>query len=414
MDGRWVSADFFSVFGVKPALGRDFTPGEDERGTVPVVLISQDLWQRKFSASADVLGKSLTLDDKSYTIVGVLPASFNLYRGIDVYVPIGQWNNRALQNRSAALGLHGIGRLKPGVTLEQAQADLARVMRDLADRLSRYQPRPRRESDPAEGNAGWRCPGDPVDAAGRGWVRAADRVRQRQQSLACAFDRQDARIRDSRGAGCRPVAFAPSDADREYAAGTNWRRCWDCCLPAGGREPRSRVLPTTLPRAAEIGLDGRVLLFTLAISLLTGILSGLAPALKTSHWRLSETLKEGGRGAGGGRHRAQGILVAVEMALALVLFIGAGLMIRSINALWNVDPGFRAGKRVDVWTPFSALDGGRPTRRRFVPPCASSVTNSARCHGVQRGFILDGRSSASKRRRPVLLARWSAKAREHQ
>jgi len=84
-----------------------------------------------------------------------------------------------------------------------------------------------------------------------------------------------------------------------------------------------------------------VLLFALAISVLTGILSGLAPALKTSHWRLSETLKEGGRGAGGGRHHAQGILVAVEMALALVLLIGAGLMIRSLNALWNVDPGFR-------------------------------------------------------------------------
>jgi predicted permease len=88
-------------------------------------------------------------------------------------------------------------------------------------------------------------------------------------------------------------------------------------------------------------LDGRVLVFTLIISLLTGVLSGLAPALKTSQRRLSETLKEGGRGTGGGRHRAQGALVAVEMALALVLLIGAGLMIRSLSALWNVDPGFR-------------------------------------------------------------------------
>ncbi len=101
------------------------------------------------------------------------------------------------------------------------------------------------------------------------------------------------------------------------------------------------ALPTTLPRAEEVGLHGRVLVFTLAISLLTGLLSGLAPALKFSQWRLADTLKEGGRGAGGGRHRAQGILVAVEMALALVLLIGAGLMIRSLSALWNVDPGFR-------------------------------------------------------------------------
>ncbi len=102
------------------------------------------------------------------------------------------------------------------------------------------------------------------------------------------------------------------------------------------------ALPTALPRAQEVSLDSRVLLFTLAVSLLTGILAGLVPALKTSHWRLSEALKEGGRGTGGMRHRAQGALVAVEMALALVLLIGAGLMIRSLSALWNVDPGFRA------------------------------------------------------------------------
>ncbi len=114
-----------------------------------------------------------------------------------------------------------------------------------------------------------------------------------------------------------------------------------------GTQAALAALPTTIPRAAEVGLDRRVLLFTVVISLLTGILAGLAPALKTSGWRLSETLKEGGRGASGGHGRAQGLLVAVEMALALVLLIGAGLMIRSLSALWNVDPGFRPD---NVWT----------------------------------------------------------------
>src|SRR6266511_4773817 len=133
VDGRWVSASFFSVLGVKPLLGRDFASGEDERGAGPVALISAALWQRKFSASPAVLGQSLTLDDKSYTIVGVLPANFTLYRGIEVYVPIGQWNTPALQNRSAALGLFAIGRLKPGVMLAEAQADLDGVMRRLAE-----------------------------------------------------------------------------------------------------------------------------------------------------------------------------------------------------------------------------------------------------------------------------------------
>jgi predicted permease len=112
-------------------------------------------------------------------------------------------------------------------------------------------------------------------------------------------------------------------------------------VAAWGTRAALGVLPTALPRAAEVGLDARVLLFTLTISLLTGIVSGLAPAFKSSRGHLSETLKEGGRGASTARARAQGIFVAVEMALALVLLIGAGLMIRSLNALWNVDPGFR-------------------------------------------------------------------------
>ena len=132
VSARLISADFFSVLDVKPALGRTFAPGEDEPGAGPVAMISADLWQRKFGAAQDVLGKGLTLDDKSYAIVGVLPASFSLFRGTDVYVPIGQWNNPALKSRGAGLGLHGIGRLKPGVTIEQGQADLDRVMGTLA------------------------------------------------------------------------------------------------------------------------------------------------------------------------------------------------------------------------------------------------------------------------------------------
>jgi hypothetical protein len=111
VSARLISADFFSVLGVKPVLGRTFAPGEDEVGAGPVAVISANLWQRKFGAAKDVLGTGLTLDDKSYAIVGVLPANFTLLGNVDVYVPIGQWNNPALRSRSAALGLHGIGRL---------------------------------------------------------------------------------------------------------------------------------------------------------------------------------------------------------------------------------------------------------------------------------------------------------------
>src|SRR5215813_12636347 len=130
--GRWVTAEFFSVHRIKPVLGRDFVAGEDERGAEPVAIISAKLWQRKFGGSPQVLHEMMTLDDMSYSIVGVLPSSFSMYGNTDVFVPIGQWGTPALKNRSAALGLHGIGRLKPGVTLEQAQSDMDRVMRDLA------------------------------------------------------------------------------------------------------------------------------------------------------------------------------------------------------------------------------------------------------------------------------------------
>src|ERR1700686_626359 len=132
INARFVSADFFSVLGVKPALGRTFLSGEDENGAAPVALISENLWQRKFGAAPDVLQKGITLDDKSYAIVGVIPASLKLFRDVDVYVPIGQWSNPGLRNRGVALGLHGIGRLKPGVTIEQGEADLNRVMGNLA------------------------------------------------------------------------------------------------------------------------------------------------------------------------------------------------------------------------------------------------------------------------------------------
>ena len=340
VDGRWVSAVFFSVLGVKPALGRDFAPGEDERGAGPVVLISPDLWRRKFSGAPDVLGKSLTLDDKSYTIVGVLPGSFTMYRGIDVYAPIGQWDTPALQNRSAALGLHGIGRLKPGVTLAQAQADLAGVMR----RLAAAYPDANRNNGAALIPLKERTVGDvqPIlwtllGAVGFVLLIACVNVSNLLLARSTGRTREFA-VRAALGAGqWRFLRQSLTESMLLSLAGGGL----GLTAAGWGTKAALAVLPTGLPRAEEVGLDGRVLVFTLAISLLTGVLAGLAPALKTTEWRLSETLNEGGRGAIGGRHRAQSVMVAVEMALALVLLIGAGLMIRSLNALWRVDPGFR-------------------------------------------------------------------------
>jgi predicted permease len=347
LNAQLVSADFFTVIGVKPQPGRNFAPGEDERGRSPVVLISADLWQRKFGAAPDALGKTLTLDNKSYTIIGVIPASFNLrvslFRNADVYVPIGQWNNPALENRGAALALHGIGRLKPDVTLEQAQADLDRVMRNLAAAYP----------DTNRGNGAKILPLKQrmVGSIGPilwtllgavGFVLLIACVNVSNLLLARATGRtREFAIRAALGAGrWRLFRQLLTESTLLALAGGGL----GLALAAWGTRAALGALPTALPRAEEVSLDGRVLLFTVAISLLTGILAGLAPALKTSEGRLGETLKEGGRGSQGGRVHAQGIFVAVEMALALVLLIGAGLMIRSLNALWQVDPGFSSDK----------------------------------------------------------------------
>jgi predicted permease len=341
ISGRFVSADFFSVLDVKPALGRTFAPGEDEPGAGPVVVISADVWQRKFGAAQDVVGKGLTLDDKSYSIIGVLPAGFSLFRNSDVYVPIGQWSNPALKSRGAALGLHGIGRLKPGVTIAQGQADLSRVMSDLAlkypdtNRNNGARVSPLKER--IVGNIGsilWTLLG----AVGFVLLIACVNVSNLLLARSTGRTREFA-IRAALGADrWRLLRQSLTESLVLALAGGGLG-----LLVAGwGTRAALALLPTTVPRATEVGMDGRVLVFTIVISVLTGILAGIAPALKTSKRSLSETLKEGGRGASSGRGRAQGVLVAAEMALALVLLVGAGLMIRSLSALWNVDPGFRA------------------------------------------------------------------------
>lgn len=340
VNGRWVSADFCAVFGVNPALGRPFAPGEDEPGWGPVVLISHDLWQRKFGGASDVLTKGITLDDKTYSIIGVMPESFTLFRRNDVYVPIGQWNNQALKRRSAALNLHGMGRLKPGVSIDQAQADLNGIMQ----RLAVAYPETNRGNgakvsslkERIVGNIGttlWMLLG----AVGFVLLIACVNVGNLLLARSTGRTREFA-IRAALGA--RRWRLLRQSLTESLLLGLLGGGL-GLVIASWGTSLAISLLPATLPRANEVKLDGRVLIFVLAISLLSGLLAGLAPALKNSNWQLSAVLKEGGRGASA-RGRAQGVLVAIEMALAVVLLIGGGLMIRSLRALWNIDPGFRA------------------------------------------------------------------------
>jgi predicted permease len=343
VNAEFISSDFFPLLGVKPVTGRTFAPGEDQVGAGPVALISAGFWQRKFSGAPDVLGKGLTLNGKDYTIVGVIPATFHLvapsFQDRELYVPIGQWNNNLLPNRGAGLGIHGFGRLKPGITIEQAQADMDAVTRNLAtaypdDKGISANLVPLKQ----------RMVGRKVQSflfvllAAVGFVLLIACVNVANLLLARSTGRmREFAVRAALGASRGRVVrqLLTESVLLAIAGGT-----LGLLLAAWGTRAALGVLPTALPRAEEVGLDARVLVFTMAISVLAGILFGLAPAFKTSQPDLHATLKEGGRGASGTRHRAQDVFVVVEMAMALVLLIGAGLMIRSLTHLWRVDPGF--------------------------------------------------------------------------
>ena len=342
VDASFVSSDFFRQLAVLPVLGRDFALGEDLVGAAPAVMITAGFWKRKFNSAPDVLGKALNLDGKAYTIIGVIPANFDLLgtlRSRELYLPIGQWSNPILMNRGAGLGFHGIGRLKPGVSLAQARADMDRVTQNLAAAYP---------------------------AANKGIGAALIPLRERMLGnvqpfllllfgsvgfvllIACAnvanllLARSTGRahefaIRMALGAGRSRILRQLTTESLLLAAIGG---ALGVLLAAIGTKGALRLLPTTLPRSAEVGIDARVLIFAAAVSLLSGICFGLLPALKTTKSGPHNAIKEGGRGSSGKRHRAQRILVGAEMALAVVLLIGAGLMIRTLSALWNVSPGF--------------------------------------------------------------------------
>jgi len=340
VNGRYVSADFCAVFDIKPELGRAFAPGEDEPGVGPVALISHDLWQRKFGGAQNILGKGITLDDKSYSIVGVLPSDFTLFRKSDVFVPIGQWNSPTLKVRSAGLGLHAMGRMKPGVTIDQARADLNGIMQSLAVAY----PGTNRGNGASVSPLKQRIIGDIGSTlwmllGAVGFVLLIACVNVGNLLLARSTGRtREFAIRAALGARrWRLLRQSLTESLLLALVGGGL----GLIVASWGTNLAITMLPTTLPRANEVRLDGRVLIFAFAVSVLSGLLAGVAPALKNSNWNLSSVLKEGGRGASA-RGRAQGILVAIELALAVVLLIGGGLMVRSLRALWSVDPGFRA------------------------------------------------------------------------
>jgi len=359
-----VSAAFFPILGVKPVVGRGFTDQEDQVGGAPVALISEGLWKRKFGSSPGAVGNSIALNGKLYTIAGVIPASFhyqnnNFESKSEVYVPIGQWNDPLFHDRRAAMGMDAVGRLKTGVTLEQANSDMSGVAAHLAEIF----PDINKNSGVTLVSLKENVVGDIrpfllllLAAVGFVLLIACANVANLLLARSTGRTREFA-IRTALGASRgRVVRQLLTESILLALAGG----ALGLCIAAWGTQAAIKVLPEALPRADEIHLDGGVLLFTLAASVLAGALFGLLPAFKNSRTEIHETLKEGGRGGSGSRHRTQSIFVAVEMALALVLLVGAGLMIRSLSKLWSVDPGFDPHNVVSFSLASSQPLGGTP------------------------------------------------------
>ena len=334
-----VSADLFSVLRVNAAQGRVFTNEEDKPGGTPVVVLSYPLWQRRFGGQTSILNQAITLNGKSYTVIGIMPQSFAYPSRAEMWVPVGQLSDQpSWKERGNHPGLYGVARLKPGTSFEQANAD----MNNIAANLEKQYP---------DSNASNRVRLRPlleifvVDVRRALWVifGAVGFV----LLIACA---NIANLLLARATGRRKEM-----AIRTAVGASRWRIARQLLtesillsliggsiglvLARWGVDLILYVSPDAIPRSREIGLDWKVLAFTVGISFLTGILFGLIPAIQAGDVDVHETLKESGRGTSG-RQWLRSSLVVVEVATTLVLLIGAGLLIRSFYLLQKVNPGF--------------------------------------------------------------------------
>lgn len=332
-----VSADLFSALRVNASWGRVFTHDEDKPGGPPVVVLSYGLWQRRFGGQSSILNQALTFNGKSYTVIGVMPQGFQYPSRVEMWVPVGQLSGE-WQQRGNHPGLYAVARLKPGVTLAQAQAD----MENIAVNLERQYP---------DSNTGNRVNIQPLleifvrDVRQALWVLftavgfvlliACANIANLLLARASARQKEMA-IRAAMGARrWRIVRQLLTESVLLALVGG----ALGLLLARWGIELILYISPTAIPRSREIGLDWQVLAFTLGISFLTGILFGLLPALQAGVLDANETLKETGRGTMR-RHWLRSSLVVVEVATTLVLLVGAGLMIRSFYRLQKVNPGF--------------------------------------------------------------------------
>ncbi|HST22626.1 MAG TPA: ABC transporter permease, partial [Blastocatellia bacterium] len=417
LNGLQLTADMFHLLGVSPALGRTFSDGEDQPGNERVIVLSHGLWQRRFGGDSNIINQQITLDGQSYTIIGVMPKEFQFAPFWATRAEI--WSPLNLAPRLTDRGgqsLRIFARLKEGVTVGQAQAE----MEAISQRLQQQYP---------DNNTGLNVFVDPLHEVVVGKTRpallillgavcfvlliACANVANLMMARATARQKEIA-VKTALGASrSRIVRQLLTESVMLAIAGG----LAGLLLASWGISGLLALSPANLPRAQTITLDGYVLGFTLAISILTGLVFGLVPALQASKLNLNESLKEGGRSSteSSRRNRVRRLLVVSEIALALVLLVGGGLMIRSFLRLQSVDSGFNPR---NVLTMIVSLAGSEhstgPKRAAFFNQLLERVESLPGVESASAinhlplvgdmwglGFTIEGRPAPLPGERPV-------------
>jgi len=403
----WVAARFFSVWGTAPAMGRGFTAADHQPGATPVVVVSDRYWRSRLNADPKALGKEVRIGATSFSIVGVMPASFRFPdRNVDL------WFSRITTSRPAPWSI-GFGRLKPGFTVDQARADLSVVQTQLArqnpdtDRDIGARIQPLKEAVVANtGESLWLLFGavslllliSCINIAALLLSRAAHREREIAVRLSIGASRSGV------------VGQMLTETALLAVTGT----LLGLAIGAGGSAAFRRLAPN-MPRIDEIALDGRILLYTLAIMATVTFLCGAFPALRRTRGSLAGTLAESGRTQVASRQRLQWLMVGMQVALSVTLLAGAGLLLRSLQELSRVNPGFQPQRLLAFRISSAWAETGnlprliQQTERvvdglRTVPgidAAATSVTPPGVPNGFEQEFRLvedrDDRDSSARR-----------------
>jgi predicted permease len=385
VDSYQVSSEVFSILGVPLLKGRAFLPEDDRPGAAPVAIVSQDLWHSRFGGNLSAIGSTLVFDGKPYTVVGILPAGFQLGDKADVFTPLGQNTAAFMQNRQAHAGFNVWARLLPGATLGQAQAELTVVGRELAQQYPETNKGRTFVAEPLRPDVG--------DARSTLWLLLAAvtlvllvaSANIASLLLARAVSRQrELAMRVALGAGRGRLArqCLTESAVLGLAGGA-----LGILLAAVGIRPFVVFWPGALPRAEEVQMDWRVLLFALAVSLASGLLFGLAPALRVPSRALDRTLRSGARTVTGSSRRLHGAFVISEIALALVLLVCAGMLGRTLLRLSSLDPGLNIRNVLTARTALSPATLASPARTRAV--WSEILDRARRVPGVESIAMVD-------------------------